>query len=515
MVISSKHKANHELLFITLSQRWKDGVPLTDDLLSVRKFELDGDGAKLRDGLIETVIDPDASQLLWSYALRRLYTLEDDPGRRFDLVLHPRLQKEAPAINWDRWANCSDRLSYAASLLSDWDGLTEPIERKLIRKQQLLASKKMLHAFENAPTPCMAATALEWCRCSPAANIDFAEGKDCGEFYTRLHAVLQNLNHPIHKVGPDWQDRVTNRAKDLRDSYTIDPLAPFIEYAVRSEAAFEGILKEDHALPKRTLWGKLPAGRVPADPEYLIVIKRTGGTLDGRFGAVLPGSYGVFFWNDEQKELAFALPFDSKTSVPRRELMRIRSLVLRADSDDLRQDLLQIVLQADASDLLWTYALRQLYLLKKKAEDGFDLLLSQRVQAEAPAERIEYAVAILFGKEIVDPSVYLVYDDGVHYPHGEWGVSCKAKKSAFLRLLENFPNTPSPAMVEVTLGVLADAAALDVQVNDEEWMDIRARIAAADQDPEHPLHKLPAKRKEAADLVVERVLGEPNPFAEQ
>jgi hypothetical protein len=505
-VICRARDSNQELLFITQSERWKDGFPLTDDLAALRKLDQMRDSAQLRDELIDAVIDPDAQRWLWSYALQRLYSLEDDPDRRFDLVLHPRLQKEAPHINWDRWANsCCDRLAYAANLLTAWE---------LTPKQRLSDSKKMLEAFEKAPTACMAATALEWWHCSPAGNFDFAHGKDCGDFYSRVRAALQNPNHPIHEIGPDWRERVKERVKDIQESYIVDPRAPFVEQAVgMSEVAFEGILNDDHVLPKRLLWGKLPPGRVPADLEYLILIKPTGGMLDGRFGAVSAGSYGVFFWNDELKELRFALPSDSKNPIPRTEVMRIRSLVSQAASDDLRRTLVEIVLQPDASDLVWTYALRRLYLLKEKGADGFEQLLNQRIQAEAPADRLEYAVALLVGKEIADPFDFLLYDDGDRYPHGEWGPGCKAKKRAFLRLLENLQSTPSPAMTEITLSLLADDSARDVQFSDEEWAEIRSRITAAVQNPEHGLHKLPVKRKEAANLMLERFLH--HPFAER
>ena len=95
MFLSRGRGPDLEIIFVVGPDQTGTVAP-PEDLLAVQALDAMRDGPQLREELIEAVISPDSSELLWAYALRKLYQLEDDPDKRFDLVLHPRIQEKSP-----------------------------------------------------------------------------------------------------------------------------------------------------------------------------------------------------------------------------------------------------------------------------------------------------------------------------------------------------------------------------------------------------------------------------------
>ena len=97
-----------EILYVCGPGRGEGGhIPPAKDFLMIQKLETMPNDDVLREGLIGVASKAESSELLWSYALRKLVKLDDDPNRRFDNVFSMKLQKTA----------LPRRISYAREVL--------------------------------------------------------------------------------------------------------------------------------------------------------------------------------------------------------------------------------------------------------------------------------------------------------------------------------------------------------------------------------------------------------------
>lgn len=225
LLLSSGSGADLEILHVIFAER-EDGRPPIEGLLVVRNMESEADSPELREDLIAAVIAPGSSELLSSYALRRLYSLEDDRNRRFDLVLHPRIQQSAP-----EW-----RSRYALNLLTGREIADLENYRLIELRADLIARQwgpsrddvrfaleKLLELFENTRSADMASAAIGSFIGQPPVTAQFTE-EERGQIRARIRKAVENPDHPIHKQPAErqpWIDRILKRV--LREP---NPFAP-------------------------------------------------------------------------------------------------------------------------------------------------------------------------------------------------------------------------------------------------------------------------------------------------
>lgn len=202
-----------ETLFIALSYRWKDGIPLTDDMMLIHDFELAPDTFQLRRGLVNAVADPESSELLWSYALRRLYRSEKDSLERCLLLLDPRIQRSPPPTDSLPGFH-GGRLGYATALLTGQvpkglPGYAPPSADDLAAAYMVL-----VEVFEEAPTPYMARIALERFCDEPTRHTNLPAAT-WFESSSRIRAALQNPDHAVHKTTGETRKAVNDTLEFL------------------------------------------------------------------------------------------------------------------------------------------------------------------------------------------------------------------------------------------------------------------------------------------------------------
>ena len=196
LVLYKQSEAVPEILHVVFPER-KGATLLAEDLLAIRQFESEPDGELLRNKLIDAVLAPKSGELLWSYALRKLYSLEDNTGRRFDLVLSERVQR----------SGSSRRLWYAIRLLTGQIGVVTP--KASSREEIRSIIYKLLRTFETAPSSNMANVALGTFIDNPARIAQFTEA-EWADIRVRVRAVCDDLHHPIHQLDDYGRGKVNN-----------------------------------------------------------------------------------------------------------------------------------------------------------------------------------------------------------------------------------------------------------------------------------------------------------------
>lgn len=306
-----------------------------------------------------------------------------------------------------------------------------------------------------------------------------------------------------------------------------------VEHGIRlSDSAFFGILEwydlvspfenimeaSGRIHPTRPIWGDFPDDAVEIGWHRLCRRSRGGppkiwdGLARDEDGARIP-LLVLSTGTGADREIVYVLGDGFQPLPPKEDVLAVRSLESESDTPELREELIQVVLDPQASELLWKYALRRLYLLEDDPDRRFDLVLDPRIQSQGSGPRVAYAQGLLTGREAADYAKYRLVErpGGGHYRfHGPIPEELPA---IMLKLLAVFETTPSADMAHTALSSFLGNAAHKAGFTEVEWARIRARIRAALENPEHPLHSLPAERKEAANKTIQRVLREPNPFA--
>lgn len=210
-----------EILYVEII-RGSDRASKTDILL-IKDLESCPENAALRDRLIDVVVDPTSSELLWSFALRKLFRLEMDPTRRFDLVLQPKIQT-APMIESLREPFRRGRLEYAVELLTgQTHAKSEDYYRQLSPQELRVVYEKLLEVFESTSSPYMAEVALKAFSQQRARSAEFSN-QEWSQIRARFQAALNNPEHPFHNL-PFERDTVAQEEveKLMREP---NPFAP-------------------------------------------------------------------------------------------------------------------------------------------------------------------------------------------------------------------------------------------------------------------------------------------------
>ncbi len=206
MVISRNIEARAEILFVTHSYRWKNGEPLTDDLVAARVYEFASDGPELRRELIKVIADPDSTELLWMYALRRLYRLEDNHWDRIESLLHPQIQKSPRRGENEPGPWNYGRLEYATGLLIGEITIGAPDYRPPSDTDLGFVYTKLADVFEEAPTDYMAEVAINRFTEETTRRVRFS-APDWAGIWQRIRRALENPEHPIHKLPKNSPQR--------------------------------------------------------------------------------------------------------------------------------------------------------------------------------------------------------------------------------------------------------------------------------------------------------------------
>ena len=198
-------------------------------------------------------------------------------------------------------------------------------------------------------------------------------------------------------------------------------------------------------------------------------------------------------------------------SEERADLLQVRDFELQASGSELRNTLLNTVVSVDASELLWSYALRRLFRLAKSPDEAFDNVFNQRFQKAGIARRLDYAAELLISNGF-SRSVEIVpaADDG-NQEHRtlKWVIGGPTDgriiRDRFLRAFERAPNARAAAAA--VIGFTKEDQATHVTWTDEELSGIRRRVEMVWNDPKHPVHELDEQRAKWVNKSVKRVLG--------
>jgi hypothetical protein len=224
IVLVSRGRGTHaEILHVQFAERNDQKLPI-NELVLVRELESENDSSQLRERLIAIVIDPQNSELLWSYALRKIYRIEGDPSRRFDLVLHPQIQKLSPSTEALREPFRSGRLEYATELLTGQiTARPEDYYRQPSSEELRTIYEKLLEVFETAPSLYMADAALKTFTQQQARKAEFSD-LEWNQIRARIRAALDNPEHPIRKLPAERQEALqANIQRVLKEP---NPFAP-------------------------------------------------------------------------------------------------------------------------------------------------------------------------------------------------------------------------------------------------------------------------------------------------
>ena len=267
--------------------------------------------------------------------------------------------------------------------------------------------------------------------------------------------------------------------------------------------------------PTRLIWGRLPEMPIAIPRQQFFLHMRSGPNIwdesvrseEGARVPIIAFSSGT---GDDIKVI-YVIGDGIKPLPSSEDVLAVRVFDSRRDTRGLREELIQAVLNAQGSEVLWGYALRRLFLLEDDPDRRFDLLLDSRVQALASVPRLHYARTLLTGSRCPDyERCELPEDNPAHIR-----VPYDVVRATLAKLLGIFETTPYADMAEIAVTSFIDNPAHKSEFTAQEWVEIRQRIRTALDNPEHPLHKLPAERQAHCTKVLERVTREPNPFSSE
>ena len=204
LVLTSDRDSGIEILYVVPPEGEKPPPP-GDHLMMIRQFESEADSQNLRERLAGVARAPESSELQWSYALRRLCRLEEDPERRFDHVLDPRLQRSSSQPM---------RLSYAIALLTGVEYVDPTSPRKIPPDEMRTVLVKLLEALEAGESTDMAVLALGNFVNQPVGEYAVFTDQEWDDVRQRIRNVVDNPDHPIHKardVSRESANRVLDR----------------------------------------------------------------------------------------------------------------------------------------------------------------------------------------------------------------------------------------------------------------------------------------------------------------
>lgn len=521
-----------------------DELPHIKQLQTIRNWERrEEEAARVRERLTDAIVDPESRQLLWSYALRQLYLLADDPARRFEIVLNPRIQEKAPMpAGYDGSANSSlGRLNYASNLLMGLVG-PELLPEQSVKPEELrVVLGGLLDAFETAPSPYMAETALGYfVESQETVRKAGLTEQQWDHIRQKVRHCVDDPGHPIHQIRPDIRRKANGILEtllgkpELLGANRFSHIVSYVEEAIReSDSAYYGDLEwyeverpnpnllnaSGRIHPVRPVWGSFPGESLNIGRNYFLV---WGGSRVTTIWDVVPPNHEgrripiVLFSRGlgADREFLFVIgPGDANLVPPVHELLLVQSLESKKDSPQLRDELIQLVLNEGSSEVLWKYSLRRLYRLENDPIRRFELILGPPLQDMTFVPRLRYAGGLLTGLEIADPENYRriqAVEGGGKYI--VWVTRDEARE-VLLKLLRVIETTSNPQLIPIALSGFLGNAAHNGQFTDREWSEIRRRVNTALDKEDHPSHQLSPDNQDYVLQLRNGINREPNPFS--
>ena len=197
LIIYKLKNRNPELLYVILPEKVGDSLPV-EECLTIRDLETTNIPSELRKRLIVHATSPKSSDLLWSYALRKLVRIDDDRERKFENMFSHKLQSTLEPI----------RIGYAANMLT-----YEVIEAQLTGSHAEDARKlmrKFADAFASAPNRHAAYETLRNLARLQAVFSVHCTQMELQAIRNQLSSACQDATHPVHQM--DGQHHVSLQA---------------------------------------------------------------------------------------------------------------------------------------------------------------------------------------------------------------------------------------------------------------------------------------------------------------
>ena len=148
--------------------------------------------------LVEDRLKAESSELLWSYALRKLVKLDDDPSRRFGNVFSMKLQKTA----------LPRRISYARQVLVYSEHTSDGAKVILQRS---------LRAIEQAPNSRVAFISLTLLTDSGLLRLANLTRPEKKKLHVRLTELLADPTHPLQNVDDRQRNAIDKLLRQIVD----------------------------------------------------------------------------------------------------------------------------------------------------------------------------------------------------------------------------------------------------------------------------------------------------------
>lgn len=264
-----------------------------------------------------------------------------------------------------------------------------------------------------------------------------------------------------------------------------------------------------------TIWGQPISGPIELGHQRLLLHGGSGRGLDSWVGIAhlmarniqsVP-ILAVFRERDRQTGLLYLQFSEDKLCARERadfqEILRLRNEVR---GENLRNELLGIAVAPDSSEVLWSYALRQLFSLGDHLEGRISNTFGPDLQKTGDAKRIHYALRLLVTNGF-SSSVVQTPANEQSKPHRNWlrGGPCDGRALRW-RLLDAFEGAPNGAVAFATaLTLLGDDPASHVRWADAEMSQIQKRIIGALNNPTRAGHGLSAAQKRLIQKELERL----------
>ena len=180
--------------------------------MAARVYEFASNTPQLRGELMKIIADPGTTELLWPYAIRRLYRIGENHWERVSLLTDPVIQK-APRPEPDNYVG---RLECATSLLigeplcsgPDW---IPPTTAELSDFYSRLGE-----IFADATTDYMAEVTLRSLAEDATRRVCWG-ASGWGRILETVRTALDDPHHPVYRVPEDRRTSVNDSLERLFD----------------------------------------------------------------------------------------------------------------------------------------------------------------------------------------------------------------------------------------------------------------------------------------------------------
>lgn len=285
----------------------------------------------------------------------------------------------------------------------------------------------------------------------------------------------------------------------------------FADVERRSENIITGSVK---IISAETIWGRAISGPIELGHQRLILYGGSGRGLDIWVSVAhlmarnMPSVPVLAVFREPEKQTGLLYLQFSEDKLCARERADFQAILRLRDevpSEDLRNELLGIANAPESTEILWSYALRRLFLLGDDLEHRVTNTFGPVLQKNGDARRIHYALRLLVSNGLSSSVVQT--PGGEHSePQRKWlrGGPCDGKALRW-RLLDAFESAPNGTVALATaLALLGDDPASRVHWTEAEISQIQERIIGALNNPKRAGHGLSEAQKRVIQKELER-----------